>query len=314
MFSAEKLPFGQVAVFLAACFAADVMSGRVCKVRPVHPRAHLLVLRRLARFHSIEIAKAYAQHETLPWGGFAALDDLRRLILAAPSKGPNALADFQVRSATLDYRVFPRTGCGTTILAFTGSPFQFGGPIDIMHRWLINLDVNVVYVYDSSWVFCLGPLKGLGRGFEENAAGLRALLDGLGTKRCLSIGNSGGGFSALMFSTRLPMERCLVFSPPTTLKESVPWLRRKISSLDGLTDAEGTIFVGDHIAARHGAGRTRVLYPNEHERDAKAATDLRSLPDIDLLPLAGHSVHNVLPKLAADGTFNEHLQWLLDWR
>lgn len=296
---------------MAARFAADILSGRTPVVPPIRPRAHLLVLRRLTRFYSIDIAKAYAQNDAVPWGDFAALDQLRRLIIAAPAKGPQSLADFHVRSATLDYRIFARAQCKTTLLAFTGSPFQFGGPIDIMHRWLANLDVNILYVYDSSWCFCLGPMKGLGASFEENAACLKALLTGLGTSRCLSIGNSGGGFSALMFSTRLAVEKCLVFSPPTTLKESIPWVGRRVSSFDGLMDADGTISIRHHIAARHGAGQTRLLFPNDHERDAKAALDLRSAPNLELIPLIGQSVHNVLPRLAADGLLQDQLNWLM---
>lgn len=311
MFRAEKLPFGQLAVFLAARFASDVLSGRAAVVPPLPPGAHLLVLRRLARFYSIEIAKAYAQHDDLDWGGFAALDVLRRLIIAAPARGPQAFAEFQVRSAVLDYRVFARPGCSTTLLAFTGSPVQFGGPIDIMHRWLTNLDVNIVYIYDSSWCFCLGPMCGLGAGVDETAARLRAIMDSLGTRRCLSMGNSGGGFSALLFSTLISIDRCLVFSPPTTLRESIPWVRRKATLLDGLINAEGNISVGHHITARGGAGRTRVLFPNEHERDAKAAMDLSNLPEMELLPLIGHTVHNVLPRLAGDGLLQDQLDWLL---
>jgi pimeloyl-ACP methyl ester carboxylesterase len=311
---AEKLPFGQPAVYLAARFAADSLSGQPAVMPSIPPRSHLLVLRRLTRFYSIEIAKAYAQHKDLPWGNFAALDDLRRLLIAAPAKGAKALADFHVRSATLDYRIFARPACKTTLLAFTGSPFQFGGPIDIMHRWLTNLEVNIVYIYDSAWCFCLGPMKGLGMGFDENAAMLQVILDSLGTSRCLSIGNSGGGFSALMFSTRLAVDRCLVFSPPTTLKESVPWLRRRLLSFDGLLDGDGCIAVNQQIAARHGAGQTRVLFPNDHERDKIAAMTLKSLPNMDLSPLLGHSVHNILPRLAADGLLQGELDWLVQAR
>ena len=59
MLRAEKLPFGQPAVYLAARFAADSLSGQPAVMPSIPPRSHLLVLRRLTRFYSIEIAKAY---------------------------------------------------------------------------------------------------------------------------------------------------------------------------------------------------------------------------------------------------------------
>jgi pimeloyl-ACP methyl ester carboxylesterase len=103
-------------------------------------------------------------------------------------------------------------------------PFEF-------KRMTSGLGVNTVFVRDVTQSWYHGRLKGAGRGLAGAAGTLRRLVREYGASRTVVIGNSMGGYAALIVGSMIGAQQVVAFSPIT--------------------------FIGPIARARHGDSRWR---------------------------------------------------------
>ncbi len=294
----------------AATFAACVDAGEEARVERATLFHHMAVLNILARGHSLRACRHYAGSAVIPWGRFGSLDSLRTVILRAPEVEAAGIAPFPATVPELDVLPFHHPGAEAVVFVFTGRAHQFGAPLSLIHPWFRTLGTSVVYVFDMDLTYYLGPLRGLGASIEANVAALRSLMAGLGATRCCCVGNSGGGFGALLYAPLLGARRSLAFSPPTMIRESLDQVRGKVPDLDRLVAANGAVDLRLLYAARGTWPPARIFYPASLERDSEEARNLAGLAGIALNPV-DLAKHNLIPHLIASDAFQPELAWLV---
>lgn len=295
----------------AAAFSSAVATGQTVRVKGGSVLQHLSVLRELVATQPIEVCRRYAALPEIPSGRFAALDALCTLILQAPDSTPGDIGDFPQRIPEEHYIVFAAPSATRMLFVFTGAAQQFGGPLRVMHQWFRRLGVSVVYLFDAEWTYYLGGINGLSDSIEGSAEALKEIARTAGATSHLCLGNSGGGFGALLYAPHLAARRTLAFSPPTAIRESLEVVTRKVPDASRMSAGSGAIDLREIYSQQVAARDIRIYYPAQNAHDSSEASNLNGLPGFDLRPLPGVKTHNLVPHLVAMGRFGPELDWLV---
>ena len=151
--------------------------------------------------------------------------------------------------------------------------------------------------HERSW-YHLG-VRGLAASVEELIGTLRQLAERCGARRVVCIGNSAGGYAALLYGALIPADAVLAFSPrsffdwPGRLRHGdLRYLRDAVRlALRGLPDRRyrDLLRVGS-------AARSDVHYSTASRLDALHALRLAALPGVVLHPHpeGGHQLVRIL--------------------
>ncbi len=181
---------------------------------------------------------------------------------------------------------------------------------------------NVARGMQASKVFFVDPneciyqqgIPGIGNDFWEIAEVLRTLRQREGIKRTTIIGNSAGGFAALVVGALLGDCTVHVFNPPTLLTSPrhthKPVLCKKILAAPARNKRTFNLaaFLREEMSP---STKAFVYYSRGDAIDRKRTPLLRNVPRLEVLPynLPGHELARYL---ARDGTISRLLQASLD--
>ncbi len=105
----------------------------------------------------------------------------------------------------------------TLIMSFAVFPAPDGKPRFDFVRATSALHAKRIYVRDVHERWYQKGTALLGGSVPEVAASLRNIVDGQHVSRVIAIGNSGGGFAAILFGVMLGVDEIHAFNPPTRL-------------------------------------------------------------------------------------------------
>lgn len=297
---------------IATEFSAAVAAGNAVRVDGASVLQHLLVLHELLATQPIVVCKKYAGLAEIPFGRFSSLDALRMLVLKAPDSVAGDVGDFPLQMPGENYVVFALPGATRMLFVFTGAAHQFGGPLRLMHQWFRRLNVSVVYLFDRDWTYYLGGIRGLADTVEGAAHALRRIAEQAGATSHLCVGNSGGGFGALLYATHLSAVRTLAFSPPTAIQESLDIVMRKVPHLGEMLTGADAIDLRSIYARSAVPYDCRIFYPEMNDHDRSEALNLAGLEGCNLIGMPGVRSHNLLPNLVLTDRFGQELSWLVN--
>lgn len=103
----------------------------------------------------------------------------------------------------------------TLFLLFGGRKGAMGMPTFEFYKSTSILSESRVFFRDlsQSWYHC--GLEGLTQNIDQTRDYIQAMLDRLNPRQTIFVGNSMGGFAAILFSTLLNTGRVVAFSPQT---------------------------------------------------------------------------------------------------
>ncbi len=159
--------------------------------------------------HAIRCLAAHAPELDWPRNIGAILD---RLPAGAPGRPP--FADDE----TLEVQSAPSPGADTVILVFCGVRDRIGMPTPLFHRWMERLGCSVIYLRDFQRAHFLKGVRSLAEDRAGSVKALKSLAAELGARRILCLGNSSGGYGALLYGLELGAEAVLSFSGPSNLE------------------------------------------------------------------------------------------------
>jgi hypothetical protein len=298
----KKSVADRVQVLLVAPINAE---SRACDFAQAHARGMLTT------YHPLDVCKAYAGLEILPWGRFTPLDKLRSLILNLPEPANLLGYDIGLSKGDQAVLVYPYPGATRTVIVFTDIARHMGAPLRLVHPWLWRFGVNVIYVSDQHFNYFLGPIDGLGATAEDKVARIKQLLRDLGSQVVFCLGNSGGGFGALFFAPLLGAERVLAYSSPTVIRESLPDVLRRAPDLDPRLWESGEINLVTHWRRQAKLPKVRIYYGGLNKHDRQEAENMAVIATVELCAIADSAEHSLQPMLIPDGRFAQHLEWLM---
>jgi pimeloyl-ACP methyl ester carboxylesterase len=184
------------------------------------------------------------------------------------------------------------------VIAFGGIAQGLGMPVFEFFKTLDALGIDALFVRDPTQSWYQHRIEGLGDGPEAMAAALTTLLERhLPRRRILAIGNSMGGWAAMLFGCLCRFDAALAISPQTFIS---PSLRREHSDFRWATQI-GSIrnpCVEDLRPLLQGSCCPKVsIYVGESDRfDRIHAARLEDIPQVQVhvLEHCGHDAATCL--------------------
>ena len=105
----------------------------------------------------------------------------------------------------------------TLLVAFGGLQGELGMPVFEFFKSTRDIPVKRLFVRDLRQSWYHGGLSGEDATLADATDALRALVAREGVERLVTVGNSAGGYAALVFGTLLGADTVLAFSPQTVL-------------------------------------------------------------------------------------------------
>ena len=191
-----------------------------------------------------------------------------------------------------------------TLIAFGGIKGALGIAPWEFFRVTEGVDARRLFARDLDQVWYLAGIRGLGGTVDETAAALAGELPVGGGRRAVAVGNSAGGFAAIVFGVRCGFDEVHAFSPQTAIDRShrARWLDARwlpqmfhVRRLRGLAPAQ--LDLRRLLEERAGDGpEIHVHYCARHRWDRLHAEHLEGLPGVRLhrYEEGGHRLVRVL--------------------
>lgn len=171
--------------------------------------------------------------------------------------------------------------------------------------------VGKVFVRDLDQAFYQRGVRGLGRSVDEVVSGLSGLIGE--RSRIVFVGQSAGGFGAMLFGALLGVDEVLAFSPQSFLN---PWWRRRhhddrwpaevARARDGAGWRLRHLDVRPGLRATKGRVTVNLYYGDQNGLDEVHCRHLERLPGVHLHPVATRS-HAVARRMRENGSLREVL-------
>jgi hypothetical protein len=216
-----------------------------------------------------------------------------------------------------DVQIVRRAESDTVILLFCDVRHHLNMPLVVAHRWFGALPASLVYLRDFRQLFFAPGIASLAPDRAGTLSALRDIIDSLGGRRVLCLGNSSGVFPALHYALDLGARAVLGLAGPVTLS-------REFHA--GLSTAEYVTALGKSYpefldldmrqAYREAAAppAIRLVYGRDAADDRRHAEHMRTLPGVELQQLEGYAGHDVMIESVSRGLFPSMLDWLMAQR
>jgi hypothetical protein len=274
----------------------------------------LVVLHAIVDFGHIECARAFVEATGATRPSPVGLANLRLLLLNLPNDPPGPPTAPFADNPDRDVQIVPCPGAECVLFVFTSGFHKFHVPLTLMHRWFRNLGVSVVYLRDFDRLSFLQGIRSLGDGSGAALRDLREIAHCLGATRIACIGSSSGSYGAMRYGLYLGASTVLCLAGPSVFDESIPNLleqeRQRGPFAQPIDTSRLDLAVLYGEAAR--TPRLRMIFGALHEGDATEAANMGELPNVELVALPQHASHAVVTRLVTDGTFQDHLRWVVE--
>lgn len=259
-----------------------------------------------------EAGELLAELARFPPAGQNALLDLWHRIRAGKSlKNENGMAGASGKNS--DIMIAPGPNARRIIVVFAWGPgrYQEVNNLVLMRR----TDASLIWLRNRNKANYLGGVSGVGANYADCISGFHdifARLHAGGTRPDIyCIGHSASGYPALRFALDLGARAVLCTSPFTTL--SAQDMPAGTKNMAEATDAprELTMSVRPLYLAAERRPRVTICYGGENREDCWMADQLRDVPGVTLLPLAGVADHNSLIELARGDRFGQLIEAML---
>jgi hypothetical protein len=207
---------------------------------------------------------------------------------------------------------------GPVLVCFGGLLNHMGMPHFEFFSLLRDVPCNKIFIRDLDQVFYQRGVRGLGETVPAAADGIRALVSG--HHPVVFVGNSAGGFGALLFGALTKPDDVLAFAPETFVSR----LHRRINgdhrwaeevdTMYRLANLERKYLDLKRVLRRHPGPTTyQIHYAKWNKLDARHALRMGSLARVSLHPKASKR-HGVIRDLRDDGSLKPLITGLLEPR
>ena len=191
------------------------------------------------------------------------------------------------------------------LVAFGGLRGAIGIPGFEFRKVLSDFDCNLLFVRDVEQAWYQGDLPGLGSGVDGLVEGVRGLVATADVSRVVCLGNSMGGYAALLVGSAIEADEVIAFSPVTFINWSARFLamdRRWGAAIrysrSRPTSHPPSFDLGSYLR-EPGWGRARVYADLSYRLDRIQANRLEGLPRLRVESRPGR--HGLVRELRDSG-------------
>jgi hypothetical protein len=207
-----------------------------------------------------------------------------------------------------DVQLQARPGAEVALMLFCGPRHRLGMPMPLIHRWLARLGVSLIYLRDFNGHCYLKGVASLGADRPATIAALRRTLDGLGARRVICLGCSGGGFGALLYALELGGDGISMGSPVNMEPEFNRHMNHAATA-EQLKAAfpDEDLDLRRRIEAAARPPRTLIVFGERNWNERIHAQQAEGLPGAELYPVAGYKGHATIVELIRRGELDPML-------
>lgn len=253
---------------------------------------------------------ALAQIDSLDAAVYPDLYDLRQIIQMLPPQ--DGLRRPLIEDDGANVIVSAPGETGVTLLVFTGLADRVGLPIAVLDAFCAEAGHSAVYLRDCRRELFLSGVSELGANPQETTLAIQVLLEDLGTRTLLCLGNSAGGFAAIRYGLRLGASRILCSSVASNINddflEAIDDRRgRLVSKRLNAAALEDGLDISSDILDGNGQCAIDLWYGELSREDVAHAAYLEGLPGVSCYPIPQFPRHNTSIRLIASGAFQEFM-------
>ena len=232
-----------------------------------------------------------------------------------PPSADKSFAQFR-DDVTKDVQIVRKQGASTVLLGFCGNQHKMSLPLELMHRWMGQIDASVIYLRDLSNRGYLQGIRSLGEDYSSSVRELQSLVQGLAPRRVICQGHSTGGHAALRMGLDLGVDAILAFGAQTNpmLNLEQHGRIRRLLGIGPGDDLAEHLGVGTNIARAYAsassAPEVRLVYSGGYARDVAQAEDMRGLSRVILEPVGRFTDHGVFYHVLRSGKYARQLAQL----
>lgn len=175
------------------------------------------------------------------------------------------------------------------LITFGGIRGRFGMPIFEFFNLTANFDSQKVYLRDLEQVWYQNGITGIGKNVDQVALYINNLVRNQNTERVVLVGNSAGGYAALLFGGLLRVDEVHAFSPQTCLSRQARFQYGDYRWLLEIQKLHLTRQSGDRyldllpvLQGKKGKTRFHIHYCHRHRLDRIHATRLGQCQNVVL--------------------------------
>jgi hypothetical protein len=192
----------------------------------------------------------------------------------------------------------------TLVVGFALPEGTLGLSLNAVHAMLSSTGVNALYLYDSRQLFHLSGSDRFGPGYRAMIDGVHTLAAELGTRRLITVGGSGTGYTSIHAGIDLGADGALAFAPGTMmLPTSNPGVARNAYTVRRLQTEVLPMMknLRPFVQARATCPRIEIYYGASNTRDIMHASNLSGLRGVALHPVPALERHDCLTEMAHRG-------------
>jgi pimeloyl-ACP methyl ester carboxylesterase len=199
------------------------------------------------------------------------------------------------------------------LVAFGGIAGGIGIPVFEFATLTSRFPVKRLFLRDLKQAWYHLGVEGVGDSIDQVAAWLRVVLDEQGVERVVMVGNSSGGFAALLFGGLLGVAEVHAFSPQTFISGTLRWFYRDTRWKEQISrikqaEASGRRYfdLKSFLSARKSETVYHIHFCSAHRLDTRHAERMKDVANV-CLNRYQYGAHELVKQLKHEGALEELL-------
>lgn len=203
------------------------------------------------------------------------------------------------------------------LLIFGGLAQKIGMPFFEFNNITSGLSrANKIFLRDEYRLWYHLGLPDVGKDIDAVASFLQQYTTHPSTQKIIAIGNSGGGYAALLFGTILEADEIHAFSPKTFINPIKRIINNDIPPKTGSKHLLKLFLHGQRkyfdlrkvfLSSTPHKGNFHIYYAENNKKDTLHATHMKSIPGIHLHPFH-YNQHSLIRFLKQSGRLSEIIE------
>ncbi|MCP4460620.1 MAG: hypothetical protein GY816_21755 [Cytophagales bacterium] len=176
-------------------------------------------------------------------------------------------------------------------------------PFSFVSLSLPFVNVEKIYLRDTNAIWYHLGLDGESENIKDTATFLRAKIQEINPSKVIAVGNSMGGYAAILFGSLINVDIIHAFAPNTVLSNEVIYSEKQLAKL--YKNFNNTYFdLNKILQSTNYDSEINLYFDRNYDKDANHAYNIKNNKNVTLYPYEEGS-HNLVHKLNDSGELKQ---------